>query len=250
MFLAVMLFMSWQETGTSAGKDIPGEATTELIINQPYEDRLNYLFRSYFDPSTYLVSVKSTVSLPVLQYEEAVEVPSPQRVRLPGLPVTLGDAFGESTMQYALDQFILSTGRAHSMMLSNEITIWASKDYDDASLDFMRKLANTALLLQPERGDRIRIIRYEFPQREKEKDVVYVHIPEDVTTRLKQDDVFDVQVQRPSTWTTIPVHTLIAIGLIILLLILLGIILYYYRKQQQEEPGYVEADDETIVNER
>ena len=75
---------------------------------------------------------------------------------------------------------------------------------------------------------------------------MYVYLPEGVNTQIKQDDVFDVKVQRPSTRATIPVHTSIAIGLIILLLILLGIILYYYRKQQQEEPEHLETNDEEI----
>ncbi len=230
--LVFLMLLFWNPVSGQEAAEEPAdleevqEMQPEVLINAEYEDRLNQLFRNYFDPATYYVNVRTIITQPVVQ-----DAPreSPQSVMLPGLPVTLSDAARERQQRQSLREFIAERRPSENAQMTTDVTIFADTVHTQANMNFMQTLVSSSIPFFPERGDEMRVINQIFPRRVTEQAPIMIQLTDPLPAFPQQ-----IQLVYPEEaaggFPEIPWHVWVAIGLAVLLLILILVIWLASRK--------------------
>lgn len=224
---SILLFWTPVAGQEAAVPGVVQETQPTVLINTEYEDRLNRLFQNYFDPSTYYVNVRAIIMQPL-----AEELPVPQSVMLPGLPVTLSDAARDRQQRQTLSEFLSGLRVEHNIQGTTDVTIFADTVHTQADRNFMQTLVTASIPFFPERGDEIRVINQIFPRRIAEQAPVVIQLADPLPSLPQQFQLVYPEETAQRT-TAIPWHIWVAIGLAVLLLTLIILIWHASRKPQK-----------------
>ena len=242
LFVLLPLVSAGQDEGLQESNVAEDALPTEVVINYEYEDRLSRLFSNYFNPATYFVSVRSTVRKTDSGGEDAAfDMPMPESVRLPGIPVTLSNI---DRIRQQTPGIPVLPGRTQMEILNNDILIYADTSHTQSSLDFMQNLATVAIPYFSERGDQVQVLQQAFPIQIRESEPLFVQL----SAPLSAPHHIEVNVPEDRTRTAIniPTHIWVAIALLIILLTFVLILYHIYNKGREKDSKPVSGKPENI----
>ncbi len=183
LFIFILLGMGAAQHG-SAASDTSGNPSTsphrvlprdvipyglELSeLERAYDESLYRVLAPFFARGSFVADIRLEVEMrrtaaPVRTTTSSSPAQAPPPSQLPGMPYNPSDAQPATRREE-----VVVTAGAPSVRLELKrlnITIYADSRYSNSQLAFMEQLAAAAVKAEPQRGDMIRIIKQNFPDK-------------------------------------------------------------------------------------